>query len=375
MSDQEKTSNPSRNLISRRNILKIAAITAAGLAAKKAPRLSELPPMEPEYHLQLTGEEQAVNIQGLVEVPDTRTSYINNGSDVEVYLSAGRKGYRVSGPSLDQLGQPVEILRASGERTEFGIENYNGPSAVLAPFEDPNHKLMFYHGEYHKDQEDGGNFTAFVGFAESFDGGTTWDKKGPILTGIDPEPAGRRVSGAGQPSALIVEKDGQVQVGMYFTQWIENTADAIYFASCPIENLSDKSAWQVNPEPVIARPNEHEGYAGNPAVAWHQDTNNFFCVFETNYGFWTTQSKDGLVWDQYQKIREFEYPKQNTPPGEVWRSYPTLISPETPNNTLITNHGFLINSKGSRGGPVGDGTTSVAQSLHTMVKTPFEVHT
>lgn len=241
------------------------------------------------------------------------------------YFSSGTYG-RVYDPDLGS-GWNQDVIGPSNIPEAFD-QNYAAPGSVLQI----NGKwFMFYHGESH---ECAGHFPfhAGIGLATSEDG-YFWTRQGQILSTWEERPACQeaRASGVGYPSA--VQHDGYIY--LYFVSWTLEEADATHVARCEVERILASDCWKkyfqgdwVEPglgghsTQVLSRSSEEELYLATPQV--QLINGEFRGIFETNLGFVTATSQDGIMWSEPQTI--FAFPKPHTEAvGEDWYSYPSLV--------------------------------------------------
>lgn len=314
---------------------------------------------KPESDVQLRlGQEKSINMEGLEWYPDTRTSYIKKGDSFDFYFSAGREGYVASGSSIESLGSRRKVIEPSLATGKFGIEQYRSPGTV---FEDGKGiTWSIDHREEWKDEASGTAFTARIGLSKSIDGGKMWTDSGIILDGQAAEVAGTRITGAGQPSAIIGEVNGVPHVYMYYTDWGVG-ADSIHLARVPLSQIEDPYAWRKNyyggfdsnalggmSSPVIA-PEWGEAYTALPSVSWNDHIGKYLSVFETSTGFNLATSGNGIDWANHQQIAAFPEAHNERKTGSTWYSYPSLLSPDTGDQFVTGNKGILVYSAGIYG--------------------------
>jgi hypothetical protein len=352
-------------VMSRRQFLQWAAVGAGGsvMAACGVPKKDvvvpgevDKPKLEAEIRL---GDEQAVPIQGLQWVPDTRTSILREGGEISVYFSAGVDGYVARGSHLLTLGTPEKMMEASKTiDPEWGYQGYRAPGTV---FRHPttNDVWAVYHEEWWPDRELHWPFTARIGVARLDERGLYRQESGAsVVDGMVPvKPSGQedRASGAGQPAGIV---RGNTLV-VYYTDWNGKGPDAIHCAACHLDRLENPTNWhkwdgkglKTQPGrggksvPVIVPP-EGEVYAANSSITWNVDLQKFIGVFETDTGFWMAESADGFRFEKYQKFFDFPQRQGERKSGDVWFSYPTLTSLAPGNQFTTGRENVLVYSKG-----------------------------
>lgn len=370
--------------LTRRQFLKITAAAGIGVAlaacspeqsqkSKEArkPTLTPESRATPELKIRL-GDEEMVSPSGLNWVPDGHISMLRMpGGNFRAWVQAGPISYLLEGSSLDQLGQPKLVFGPEKITTEKGFQGYRALHSVI-PGVQPNELIGFYHQENWVSERNGFPYTASIGVAFSHDAGVTWEDQGTVIKGGQPEyPPENRASGAGQPSALIIDN----WVHLYFIDWRTDSA-AIHLTRAQIEFVQKPVAWQrwngsdfgrFGDErasvPVILPPKDGAEipYAALPGVSYNSFTNSYLTVFESNLGFYVATSKDAIHWDQAQILLRFPQPQFPIKDGNVWNSYPTLLS-ETDSDRQTDQTGWLLYSKGIRN-----------QGPHRMYRRPFEL--
>ena len=174
---------------------------------------------------------------------------------------------------------------------------------------------------------------------------------------IEAEISGNKVSGAGQPSAIIKEVDGVNYIYAYYTDWGIGP-DSIHLARAPLGQIDNPNAWQKHNNgefsstgskglstPVII-PQPDEVYVAIPSVSFNNHIGKFIATFEGSSGFWLSTSVDGISWQGHQKIVEFPQAHDKVVSGSSRFSYPTLLSLNTNNQFVTGNTGELIYSRG-----------------------------
>ena len=358
--------------ITRRDFFKVAggfgasaALMLAGCSPKDSEfagisRQSDLQPMEPSetqipFRLEATEVDFSASPQWF---PDTRTSFIKTPAGLLLFGSAGPKGARFEGNSLSTLGNAEFVLGPDG-RYEEGL-GYNGYRAFSSVFEGrtPEELIGIYHEEFWPSLGDGFPFKAQIGVAISRDTGRTWDIKGPILKGDILEPNSAVVQGVGQPAALVSGSGDNREVTLYHTYWGRGNAN-ICVAKTPLAQVDNPDSWKKwnngqfatpgfsgQSSPVISSP---DGAAALVSVSWDTKLNKFLAILERGYeanpGFYISTSTDGINWGEQQMVARFPKPHSYRENGDIWYSYPTLIS-ETRNQFITNGEGVLLCSKG-----------------------------
>lgn len=367
------------------------AVTATALKPAGPVRPDRLTPTN---YLMSLGEETAISLaaQKISWTPDLHLPY--------VYLDQpkGSRRYFISGNAgsfrLDLTGTLYGLrnnLKAVSAWPNYqydrAVRYRNGYAAIGTVLQtDPRragYLLGFTHNEERAsggpgNSNDDDKFTASIGLVESQDGGATWKDYGPAITGDDTLSPGTRATGAGQPSAIV---NGQY-VYIYYIDWAAGRKvshpDQIYLARSRIQpdgflskieyftkdGFSTPGAKPENLEPVIAAAAiEGGGYAALPSVSYNTYLKQYLCVFETNVGFAAVKSADGIKWQEAGLIAWFPQPHSGRKFGDIWYSYPTLLSDESQGSDQITEReGILYCSRGSW-----------QLSAHSLVASPFRL--
>jgi hypothetical protein len=342
----------------RRQFVKLTAVAlglgvAGGLnlaSCDSKPKAKETSDDLKEFSLNL-GDEREIKLGDLLWVPDTHTSMLKIGGKYWLWLSARRETYLVETKDFYHMEEPQLVFNPDNIYDSEGYRGYAGVGSVI-PAED--RLLMFYHQETWVDKNNPRNFQAKVCLAQSFDQGLTWYRKGPILEGKNLAKSGERVSGAGQPCAVI----NNDYVYLFYTDWNAREPDAIHLARAPLGQAADSKAWQKylggefgqpgemsESEAVISPLNQEGlGYAALADVSYNDYLKQWLAIFEASDGFYACCSQDLLNWGRYRKIFDF------SSNGE-WFSYPTLLSPGYASDRETGQEGILIYAKSEGGEP------------------------
>jgi hypothetical protein len=101
-------------------------------------------------------------------------------------------------------------------------------------------------------------------------------------------------------------------------------------------------------KPVITIPEGSDaGYVSLPGISFNKYLNQYLAVFETNTGFYSATSTDGINWNNEQLFLSFVQPQSDRQEGDIWISYPTLLSDNSEKTDGLTeNKGNLYYGKG-----------------------------
>lgn len=305
---------------------------------------------------------------GIQWAPDGHISYVTFPDGIRRYfISGNQRAYVIETKANVTLEDAIKngpVIKAV-----FGPDanvSYRNNYATIAEVlqtdsKNPYHLFALTQFEQQLVKPDGtfdySNFTASVGLLESMDGGLSWKDLGQVIKGDDYLTPGTRISGAGEPTAII--KDGYVYI--YYVDWAAQTkvfhADQIYLARTKIvENglsafefytTSGFSPYESNLQPVITLPFGNAGYTSLPSVSFNKYLNQYIMIYETNLGFVSQISTDGVNWKNSKTVLTFTQAQSDRKSGDVWYSYPTLLSDsQEPSDQTTQKAGNLYFSSG-----------------------------
>jgi hypothetical protein len=300
------------------------------------------------------GEEKDLSIlsKNIKWTPDGHITYVTfaNGNR-RFFIAGNQKTYTIDTPtpmSLEKaLASKTVIKENFGPDTKFFYRNRYSTIASVIQTEPKNlyHLFAFTQNEEQLKKLDGSfdytNFTSSIGLLESFDGGNTWKDFGPVIRGSDYLAPGTKITGAGEPSAII--NNGYIYV--YFVDWAAGVKvshpDQIYLARTKIfpdgglgafefYTTAGFSTTEANLQAVITVPTgSNTGYVSLPSISYNKYLNQYLAVYETNIGFYQAFSIDGITWNNEKLILSFIKPQSSRETGDIWISYPTLLSDQT----------------------------------------------
>ena len=345
-------------------LLMLAIVVVGGLAATNAIAVKNA-----NFIL---GNEKGLSLlsKNVKWIPDGHISYVtlSNGSR-RYFISGNQKTYMIDVPTSLSLTEAISgnpnIKEVFGPDKNVSYRNYYATidSVLQTDSNNLNHLMAFAQYEQQAIEPNGTNdyssFTSSIGFLESNDGGQTWKDFGPVIRGDDYLPPGTKITGAGQPSAII--KDGYVYV--YFVDWASGAKishpDEIYLARTKIPSDGSPGTFEYLTangfyenaaimKPVIIIPEGSDaGYVSLPSVSFNKYLNQYLAVFETNTGFYSATSMDGISWNNEQLFLSFVQPQSDRQEGDSWISYPTLLSDNSEKTDGVTeNKGNLYYGKG-----------------------------
>lgn len=332
--------------------------------------ISLIPRVDAQKASLVFGNEQNLSLDsyGIKWTPDGHISYITLPDDKKrFFISGNQRAYTVDTSSSQSLAD--DIMNNPAIKENFGPDvnvsyrnNYSTiGSVVQIDSANTNHIFAFTQNEEQLKKADGtydySNFTSTIGLLESLDGGLTWKDFGPVIRGDDYLVPGTRITGAGEPTAVI--KDGYIYV--YFVDWSAKGLhqDQIYLARTRI--FPDKSLGafefytyngfsnqELNLAPVIPVPNVPGAkYASLPSVSYNKYLGMYLAVYETDLGFFMSLSRDGISFIRTKMIFSFPKPQSQRQTGDIWYSYPSLLSDKNETSDLNTlKTGNLYYAKG-----------------------------
>lgn len=314
------------------------------------------------YSIRL-GDEEKVDLADLKYVPDGHISKIEKEGSIMLFFSAHDKSYIIQGDNFgnlelmtDENSRPKVILKP--EKSGFD-KDYAGFGSVIQNKLTGN-LIGIYHAEQRVSPDASDTQISSIGIAISRNNGTTWEKKGQIITGRNQLPLGTKTSGAGQPSAIIMGD----YIYLYYTDWNYQILPSIHLARSPLSSDGLPGTWEKynaggfnspgiggSSDPVIYpwRWEKVIDYTSNASVSYNTYLKKYFVVFETNYGFFSGISDDGIYWTSYILFYPFRtnasIPKIN---GDIWYSYPSILSNGV-GNLQTSDQGYLYYGRGEYG--------------------------
>jgi Bacterial Ig-like domain (group 2) len=365
-----------------------------------------LPPVGPKATGTLVVGNDEVNVLsnaqelqiGTAPLPDLHQTYLQfNDGKIRFWVQGGGGTSEFTttdfGTFTTRLinGRVSPVLGPSSPLTSAFDADYAGGSSVF-PAANKTDLLMIYHAENHYGQAHSTSgvtpFYASIGIARSSDGGKTWSRQGPIITGREPQgsfPPPATGLGAGNPSAIIT--NGFIYV--FFQDTVSPTGpfqgqNHHCLARAPIASDGAVGSWQklyngsfAQPgvgglcEQVVPLPPASTGiqYVLDGDVNFNAALNAYLDVFLSDDGFFYSTSSDMVTWSS--PILLF----QTTParsvalitPGAPYYYYPTLITPSASSDELTGASGFVFYAKGTQ-------DTGLTQSNHSWFRRSYSIH-
>lgn len=318
--------------------------------------------------------------------PDGHISYVTFSTGARrFFISGNQKTYTIDTTTplslKDALSKNLATIKENyGPDVNVSYKNHYATidSVVQTDPKNLNRLFAFTQNEEQLKKADGSfdysNFTASVGLLESTDGGNTWKDYGPVIKGDDYLTPGTKVTGAGEPAAII--NNGYVYI--YFVDWAAgiktNHADQIYLARSKVfpdgglgalEYLKTGGGFSkgmANLQPVI-KPAGGTGYTSLPSISYNKYLNSYLAIYQTDLGFYQAVSADGINWNNDKVIINFVKPLSARESGDVWIGYPTFLSDQSENSDgSTTNTGNLYFGKGIW-----------PDTAHQLTVKPFEI--
>lgn len=352
-------------------VVAIATFAPPGAAARNA-SLARV--------LVLNNDEQAilpVGRYGLRFTPDEHMSYFRRADGTaRVFWAGGTAagtGQTIAmetddfsdfNPLLASGETSLGVFGPSGPRTTAFDADYAGPGSIVRA-SNGRDLLMFYHAENHLFAGVHYSFEPFyasIGLARSPDDGTTWYRVGQIVSSATPHPPGaspREALGTGSPSAIVYR--GYIYLFYLDIAPPHTRPDLIHVARAPVASDGTPGSWQKfydgdfsqpglggQSTPVVNRvpPATRTISSAFPDVSYNTYLRSFLMAFQTSDGFYYATSRDLVSWSVRGRFFKFPAGEDHMTKGQTIYTYPTLISPEQPNDQLTSRTGYLFYAKG-----------------------------
>lgn len=352
-------------------VILIIAIIASGVTSAGALNNGKvINSAKADITLSETTEDLSLESYGIKWTPDSHLTYISfpNG-ERRYFISGNQKTYYMDTSVSTTFSEAIKAKTPVKESfgPDVNVAHRNGYSTIGSVLQtdksNPNHVIGFTQNEQQAINPDGtlnySNFTTSIGLLESTDAGQTWTDYGPVIRGDDYLEPGTKISGAGHPSALIVGD----YVYIYYANWASQTlvfhADQIYLARAKIlpngsvanfefYKEGGFSAGEDNLKSVIeANAIENGKYSALPSISYNIALRKYLAFYETDRGFAVAFSQNGTSWSRNKLIFYFTKPMSQRQEGDLWNSYPSLLSDKTePNDQTTSAEGNLYYSQG-----------------------------
>jgi hypothetical protein len=288
---------------------------------------------------------------GLRYFPDGRLAVVRTKPDCRVLIAAGVASFLLEGPEMGRFTKATKVLD-KGLPGEFD-NGYAGANSVVRA--KTGELLAFYHSEDQEGMKTVGNgipgFYCRVALAISHDDGTTFEKRGPILSGQLPKDPRRGADqGLGEP-CVLTEPSGEFLYAYYTShERVGGRGVDICLARCPVTAVLEPGAWRKFHEgafseagvggkdtPVITG-GEADTDAMCPHVVFLPRLRQYVMIFSLNAwregsqagrsGLYAAFSDDGLHWPRERRQQIWQVPVIAAIGREVaW--HPTFIPSET----------------------------------------------
>ena len=376
--------------LSRREFLIVGALSGAALLASggiyyatsrpESKPLPVTPPPKPtplvnifENSLISLGAEESIPLSnwGIKYTPDGHIPYVTlPDSQREYYFSGNASSYafkRGSSPNLyesikhDANSQALPAIKADKSRPYRN--GYTSICSVFPDIKQPDHLFALTHcEEWLKDSTEKSTFS--IGLVESFGGGDWLEKRGPVLQAKDALRPGEKFTGVGQPCAVVRKEGGDSFVYVYYlylpaaseipnqiclSRALLKEGDIGEFEHFTKDGFRKTEITADTVNGVITPPRSIPGssYAALPSISFNKYLNRYLGIFETQQGFCTTSSEDGLSWKEGELFLKFDAPQEPHFKGQVWTSNPTLWSEDEATDQITGKSGYLVYSKGT----------------------------
>jgi len=291
---------------------------------------------------------------GLRYFPDGAMAVVRTKPGCRVITAAGVSSVLLEGPEMGRFTKATEVLK-KGKPGEFD-NGYAGINAVVRTR--TGQLLGFYHAEDQEGMASVGSgipgFYCRVALALSLGDGTSFEKRGPILSGqLQKDPNGRPDQGVGEPS-VFVEPKGEFLYAYYTShEPVDGRGVQICMARCPTADAANPVAWKKfhaggfaeaglggKDTPVVTS-GRQDADALFPHVVFVRGLQRFVMIFCLNAwregdkpdrsGIYAAFSDDGIHWPRERMQQIWKVPVIATIGREVaW--HPTFI-PDEDNDT------------------------------------------
>jgi len=182
---------------------------------------------------------------GLRYFPDERLAVVRTKPDCRVLVAAGVSSFLLEGPDMGTFTKATKVLD-KGHPREFD-NGYAGTNSVVRA--KTGELLAFYHAEDQEGMKTVGNgipgFYCRVALALSHDEGTTFEKRGPILSGQLPKDPNRGADqGVGEP-CVLAEPSGEFLYAYYTShERVDGRGVDICLARCRLAHALETGSWK-----------------------------------------------------------------------------------------------------------------------------------
>jgi len=313
-----------------------------------------------------------------VPLPDVHPTYlrfddgsirfwIQGGGGTSIFTTTDFKSFTPSPIS----SHVTHVLAPSKPLSDLFDADYAGGSSIF-PSANRRDLLMIYHAENHYGHAYGtAGVTAFyasIGIARSADGGKTWSRQGPVITGREAQtgyPPPNIGLGAGNPSAIVTG-------GYIYVFYIDNVSrtgqfrgiNSLCLARAPIATDGRPGSWTKYYQKSFSQPgigglcqapvpppSAKSGvtFQSNPDISFNSALNAFLLVFQSDDGFFYATSSDMASWSPPRLFMSTPPNLQGLrTPGAEYYYYPLLVTPSAASDQLTGADGFIFYAKGKQ---------------------------
>ena len=301
---------------------------------------------------------------GLRAFPDGRLAVLSTGQGVRVIFPAGVNSVLVEGPDMTRFNKATTVLKR-GKPGEFD----NGYAGINAVMKARNGELAaFYHAEDQEGMESVGNgipgFYCRIALAVSYDGGATFEKRGPVLAGAAAKKLGGLADqGVGEPWVLA-EPSGQYWYAYYSShERLLGRGVDICVARCRVEDALRPDGWKKFHQGAFSEP----GLGGKDSpimtgsaqadavlaqVVFSPELRQFIMIFCLNAwsegksvnrsGMYVAFSSDGIDWSKERMQQIWKVPVIAQTGAEVaW--HPTFVPSDSTGRRGWLYYGYSEN--------------------------------
>ena len=326
---------------------------------------------------------------GLQYTPDEHLSFQRQGDgSFKLWVSGGGTAGTFGFTTPDMLaltpmkagnGAPLGVFLPAGPGTTAFDADYAGCGSVFVAANGTD-LLMIYHGENHLFSGidyAGSPFYGGIGLARSSDGGTSWQRAGEIISGLDAQQATQAATGAGALTPSAIVSGGYIYV-VYREIDLQSKLSGFAIARAPVAGDGAAGTWQKYYQGSFSTP----GLGGSftpldlvldpavsadrrqPSVSFNTYLQSFVLTAVGNGGIYLATSPDLVQWSAGQVILAAPVPDAGvTPSTAPYNWYPTLVSTDQASEQVTAQSGYLYYAKG-----LGLGT-----SYHYLYRRPFTI--
>jgi hypothetical protein len=313
---------------------------------------------------------------GAAPLPDVHPTYlrfddgsirfwIQGGGGTSIFTTTDFMSFRPS-PVADHVSP---VLGPRQPQSKAFDADYAGGSSIF-PAANKTDLTMIYHAENHYGRPYGSAgvtaFYASIGIARSSDGGVTWSRQGPIITGREAQtaypPPGIGL-GANNPSAIVT--GGYIYV--FFVDAVSPSGPfrgihRLCLARAPIASDGAVGTWMKYYQKSFSEPGlgglcdapippppAKSGitFESNPDISFNTALNAYLLVFRGDDGFFYSTASDMMNWSSPVMFMATPPALQALKtPGSAYYYYPLAVTPSAPSDELTGASGYIFYAKG-----------------------------